>query len=184
MLNPAGFCDCSAGCAFVQNFLTEAEKNATAIYDNVEMVTMRSYTGVMTPINGEGPIMTPSLLQNSLQVSSTSNNQLVTKLPSSYIFCLVLIVLQMYAINAVSSLHWLTFLEMSRFSHHHVNCIFSIFSGCKTFLFWKNLVDLVYIIFWSKLLKKWWLIIFIIHIQFLILIMDIEYFYNILIQLI
>ena len=138
MLNPAGFCDCSAGCAFVQNFLTEAEKNATAIYDNVEMVTMRSYTGVMTPINGEGPIMTPSLLQSSLQVSSTSNNQLVTKLPSSYIFCLVLIVLQMYAINAASStLHWLTFLEMSRFSHHQATWI--VFSQYfwlqKTFLF-------------------------------------------------
>ena len=155
MLNPAGFCDCSAGCAFVQNFLTEAEKNATAIYDNVEMVTMRSYTGVMTPINGEGPIMTPSLLQNSLQVSSTSNNQLVTKLPSSYIFCLVLIVLQMYAINAVSSLHWLTFLEMSRFSHHHVNCIFSIFSGCKKlFFFEKILLILWFIIIWSKLFKR------------------------------
>ena len=69
MLNPAGFCNCSAGCSFVQNFLTEAEKNATAIYDNVEMVTMRKFSGVMTPINGEASIMTPSLLQDSLQVS-------------------------------------------------------------------------------------------------------------------
>eukprot|EP00093_Oithona_nana_P010756 10756.XXX_255805_238173_1 [CDS] Oithona nana genome sequencing. len=67
MLNPAGFCNCSAGCSFVQNFLTEAEKNATAIYDNVEMVTMRKFSGVMTPINGEASIMTPSLLQDSLQ---------------------------------------------------------------------------------------------------------------------
>ena len=68
MLNPAGFCNCSAGCSFVQNFLTEAEKNATAIYDNVEMVTMRSYSGIMTPVNGEGSVMTPALLQDSLQV--------------------------------------------------------------------------------------------------------------------
>ena len=68
MLNPAGFCNCSAGCSFVQNFLTEAEKNATAIYDNVEMVTMRSYSGIMTPVNGEGSVMTPALLNDSLQV--------------------------------------------------------------------------------------------------------------------
>ena len=73
MLNPAGFCNCSKGCSFVANFLTEAEKNASAIYDNVEMVTMRSYSGIMTPINGEGPVLTPSILNDSLQVNNLQN---------------------------------------------------------------------------------------------------------------
>ena len=66
MLNPSGFCDCSAGCSFVMNYLQDQEQG----YDKTEMVSMRTFSGLMTPDGDSGGKFSPSELQNTLEVSS------------------------------------------------------------------------------------------------------------------
>ena len=65
MLYPNGFCDCSASCSFVKDYLQDEEQG----YDKTEMVSMRTFSGLMTP-DGDGGKFSPSELQNTLEVSS------------------------------------------------------------------------------------------------------------------
>ena len=64
MLYPNGFCDCSASCSFVKDYLQDEEQG----YDKTEMVSMRTFSGLMTP-DGDGGKFSPSELQNTLEVS-------------------------------------------------------------------------------------------------------------------
>ena len=66
MLYPSGFCDCSASCSFVKDYLQDEDQGN----DRTEMVSMRSFSGLMTPIDGDGGKFSPSELQNTLEVSS------------------------------------------------------------------------------------------------------------------
>ena len=66
MLYPSGFCDCSKSCSFVKDYLQDEDQGN----DRTEMVSMRSFSGLMTPINGEGGQFSPSELQNTLEVSN------------------------------------------------------------------------------------------------------------------
>merc|ERR1739844_113923 len=63
MLYPSGFCDCSASCSFVKDYLQDENQGN----DRTEMVSMRSFSGLMTPINGQGGQFSPSELQNTLE---------------------------------------------------------------------------------------------------------------------
>ena len=65
MLYPSGFCDCSASCSFVKDYLQDEDHGN----DRAEMVSMRSFSGLMTPIDGDGGKFSPSELQNTLEVS-------------------------------------------------------------------------------------------------------------------
>ena len=65
MLYPSGFCDCSASCSFVKDYLQDEDQGN----DRTEMVSMRSFSGLMTPIDGDGGKFSPSELQNTLEVS-------------------------------------------------------------------------------------------------------------------
>ena len=65
MLYPNGFCDCSASCSFVKDYLQDEEQG----YDKTEMVSMRTFSGLMTP-DGDGGKFSPSELQDTLEVSS------------------------------------------------------------------------------------------------------------------
>ena len=64
MLYPSGFCDCSASCSFVKDYLQDEDQGN----DRTEMVSMRSFSGLMTPIDGDGGKFSPSELQNTLEV--------------------------------------------------------------------------------------------------------------------
>lgn len=64
MLYPSGFCECSSSCKFVKEYLQNEANN-----DQVEMVSMRSYSGIMTPVNGQGAKFDPDDLKNTLEVS-------------------------------------------------------------------------------------------------------------------
>jgi len=63
MLYPSGFCDCSASCSFVKDYLQDEDQGN----DRTEMVSMRSFSGLMTPIDGDGGKFSPSELQNTLE---------------------------------------------------------------------------------------------------------------------
>ena len=70
MLYPSGFCDCSKSCSFVKDYLQDEDQGN----DRTQMVSMRSFSGLMTPINGEGGQFSPSELQNTLEVSKKYMN--------------------------------------------------------------------------------------------------------------
>ena len=66
MLYPSGFCDCSKSCSFVKDYLNDEDQGN----DRTEMVSMRSFSGLMTPNgDGQGGKFSPSELQNTLEVS-------------------------------------------------------------------------------------------------------------------
>ena len=70
MLYPSGFCDCSASCSFVKDYLQDEDQGN----DRTEMVSMRSFSGLMTPIDGDGGKFSPSELQNTLEVRVSFEN--------------------------------------------------------------------------------------------------------------
>ena len=65
MMYPAVVCNCSKSCSFVTSYLQEPDQGN----DPVEMVSMKSFSGIMTPINGEGGDFSPEKLQATLEVS-------------------------------------------------------------------------------------------------------------------
>ena len=69
MLYPSGFCDCSKSCSFVKDYLQDEDQGN----DRTQMVSMRSFSGLMTPVNGEGGQFSPSELENTLEVSKKSD---------------------------------------------------------------------------------------------------------------
>ncbi len=64
VLYPANSCHCSSSCNFVDEYLSKSNHSNC---DRVEVISMRSFSGVLTPVNGEdGDVNSAKMLNGAI----------------------------------------------------------------------------------------------------------------------